>query len=50
MDVHVTDNGDGSYSAKYVVNQVGEYKLHVVVDGKPISASPFEVHSKSGRL
>jgi hypothetical protein len=49
VDVNVTDNNDGTYSAKYIVNQVGEYKLHVVVDGKPISASPFEVTSKSGK-
>ena len=46
--VEVKDNKDGSYSASFVANQVGEVKLSVTVKGQQIKGSPFNamVHGK----
>jgi len=49
INVAIVDNNDGSYNAKYTVRSVGDYKLHVVVDGKPIHESPFAVVVKAGK-
>ena len=46
--VDVKDNKDGSYSASFVANQVGEVKLSVTIKGQQIKGSPFnvKVHGK----
>ena len=46
--VEVKDNKDGSYSASFVANQVGEVKLSVTIIGQQIKGSPFnvKVHGK----
>ena len=46
--VKVKDNKDGSYSASFVANQVGEVKLSVTIKGQQIKGSPFnvKVHGK----
>ena len=46
--VEVKDNKDGSYSASFVANQVGEIKLSVTIKGQQIKGSPFnvKVHGK----
>ena len=46
--VEVKDNRDGSYSASFVANQVGEVKLSVTIKGQQIKGSPFnvKVHGK----
>ena len=41
--VRVKDNKDGSYSASFVANQVGEVKLSVAIKGQQIKGSPFNV-------
>ena len=41
--VEVKDNKDGSYSASFVANQVGEVKLSVTIKGQQIKGSPFDV-------
>ena len=46
--VEVKDNKDGSYSASFVPNQIGEVKLSVTIKGQQIKGSPFsiKVHGK----
>ena len=46
--VEVKDNKDGSYSASFVANQVGEVKLSITIKGQQIKGSPFnvKVHGK----
>ena len=46
--VEVVDNKDGSYSASFVANQVGEVKLSISIKGEQIKGSPFnvKVHGK----
>ena len=46
--VEVKDNKDGSYSASFVANQVGEVKLSVTIKRQQIKGSPFnvKVHGK----
>ena len=46
--VEVKDNEDGSYSASFIANQIGEVKLSVTIKGKQIKGSPFniKVHEK----
>ena len=41
--VEVKDNKDGSYSASFVANQVGEVKLSITINGQQISGGPFNV-------
>ena len=41
--VEVKDNKDGSYSASFVANEVGEVKLSVTIKGQQIKGSPFNV-------
>ena len=41
--VDVKDNKDGSYSASFVANEVGEVKLSVTIKGQQIKGSPFNV-------
>ena len=41
--VEVVDNKDGSYSASFVANQVGEVKLSITIKGQQIKGSPFNV-------
>ena len=43
VPVEVKDNKDGSYSASFVANQVGEVKLSVTIDGQHIKGSPYSV-------
>ena len=46
--VEIKDNKDGSYSASFVANQIGEVKLSVTIKGQQIKGSPFnvKVHGK----
>ena len=46
--VEVIDNKDGSYSASFVANQVGEVKLSISIKGQQIKGSPssVKVHGK----
>ena len=46
------DNKDGSYSASFVANQVGEVKLSITIKGQQIKGSPFivKVHGKYNTL
>ena len=46
--VEVKDNEDGSYSASFVANQVGEVKLSITIKGQQIKGSLFnmKVHRK----
>ena len=46
--VEVKDNKDGSYSASFVANEVGELKLSITIKGQQIKDSPFnvKVHGK----
>ena len=46
--VELKDNKDGSYSASFLANQVGEVKLSITIKGKKIKGSPFnvKVHGK----
>ena len=46
--VEVVDNKDGSYSASFVANQVGEVKLSITIKRQQIKDSPFnvKVHGK----
>ena len=41
--VEVKDNKDGSYSASFVANQVGEIKLSVTLKEQQIKGSPFNI-------
>ena len=41
--VEVKDNKDGSYSASFVANQIGEVKLSVTMKEQQIKGSPFNV-------
>ena len=43
VPVEVKDNKDGSYSASFVANQVGEVKLSVTIDREHIKGSPYSV-------
>ena len=47
--VEVNDNKNGSYSASFVANQVGEVKLSVTIKGKQIKGSPFSVIKVHGK-
>ena len=46
--VEVKDNKDGSYSASFIANQVGEVKLSLTIKTQQIKGSPFDVkvHAK----
>ena len=48
IPVEVKDNKDGSYSASFVANEVGEVKLSVTIKEQQIKGSPFsvKVHGK----
>jgi filamin len=41
VDVHTNDNGDGTYSANYLLNERGKYTVNVHINGKEIGGSPF---------
>ena len=41
--VTITDNGDGTYTVSYVVDQPGQYQVNVELDGEPLKGSPFSV-------
>ena len=41
--VEVKDNKDGSYSASFVTEQVGEVKVSVIIEGEHIKGSPYNV-------
>ena len=42
--VEVKDNKDGSYSASFVANQIGEVNLSVTIKGQQVKGSPFNVN------
>lgn len=48
VDGIVKDQGDGTYSATYVVPKRGTYMVNVECNGKPISGSPFPVFFSAG--
>jgi filamin len=41
VDVKTSDNGDGSYTASYLLEERGTYKGSVKLNGKHIKGSPF---------
>jgi len=41
VNVTLTDNRDGTYTAVYTIKDKGEYKVNVTVDGTSIKGSPF---------
>jgi filamin len=41
VEVKTSDNGDGSYTASYLLEEQGNYKGSVTVNGKHIKGSPF---------
>ena len=43
IPAQVSDNKDGSYSASFVANQVGDVKLSVTIKGWHIKGNPFNV-------
>ena len=43
VPIEVKDNKDGSYSASFVTEQVGEAKLLVTIEGEHIKGSPYSV-------
>ena len=43
IPVAVKDNQDGTYSASIVLNQAGEVKLSVAINGRHIQGSPYSV-------
>ena len=43
VPVEVEDKEDGSYSASFVTEQVGEAKLSVTIEGEHIKGSPYSV-------
>ena len=43
VPVEVKDNKDGSYSASFAANQVGEVKLSVTIERQHIKGSPYNV-------
>ena len=43
LNFKVKDNKDGSYSASFVANEVGEVKLSVTIKGQQIKGSPFHM-------
>ena len=43
IPVEVKNNEDGSYSASFVANQIGEVKLSVTIKGWQIKGSPFNI-------
>lgn len=43
--VKLTDNGDGTFDAKFVPDDCGRYKVDVTYDGKEIPVSPFHVQA-----
>jgi hypothetical protein len=49
FELQVTNNFDGSFSAKYNVTQAGDFSLFIRVNGQDVSGSPFvvKVHPNS---
>jgi filamin len=41
VNVNLTDNRDGTYTAVYTIKDKGEYKINVTVDGTSVKGSPF---------
>jgi filamin len=41
---HIHDNGDGTYDVTYQTAEPGDYKVQVLVDGKPVAHTPVDVH------
>ena len=44
-DVTCTDNGDGTYSAEYRINEPGVYKVKVKLNGRRVKGTPFKQHA-----
>jgi len=42
VEVHTADNGDGTYSASYALNQRGAYTINVHLNGRELNGSPFK--------
>jgi len=40
--VEVTDNGDGTYTAKYHIDEPGTYKIYVKLNGRTVKGTPFK--------
>ncbi|XP_068916696.1 filamin-A isoform X4 [Tenebrio molitor] len=43
--VKISDNGDGTYSATYVPDDCGRYKIDVKYDGKEVTETPIPVQA-----
>jgi hypothetical protein len=45
----IVDLKDGSYSISFFVGKVGDFLLHVRVDGDDVAGSPFKIHVRPGK-
>ena len=50
VDGSVTDNGDGSYSCKYLVTVSGPYRCIISIDGTSLAPSPYDVNVEPAAL
>jgi len=49
LGVTISDLQNGTYRVEYGVAATGSYALHVTVNGRPISGSPFDVVATAGK-
>jgi len=50
LGVTISDLQNGTYGVEYGVAATGSYMLHVTVNGRPISGSPFQVMATAGKV
>ena len=41
VDIHVEDNGDGTFSIFYSVKEVGDYSINIKFGGNPVPGGSF---------
>ena len=49
ITVKVVDNKDGTYSASFVPQNIGEHQLSITIDSMPINGSPFPLYARTKR-
>ena len=45
----VVDNNDGTYSASFTPQNIGEHQLSITIDSMPINGSPFPLYARKKR-
>lgn len=50
IPIAIRDNRDGTYCASFVSNEAGEVRLSVIIDGKGIKGSPYNVSVRRNYL